>query len=165
MSDDSDKTVFKPMPGGLGGRSGVGQGANDRTSARPLPGGRPTAQAYSGGSGSPFPGGSAPQQNHNLAGNPQGVVSRTQNAAPGRADANFFRNVSGLNTLVNAASSLIGVIEKTRQSMSHPDVGGLHQRLTTEIRAFDAQVRASGVKPEIALAARYVLCSALDETI
>lgn len=153
MSNDSDKTVFKPMPGGTG-RANPHVGS-DSTAMRPTPGGRGARSTPSGArdSTAPFQGAQA------------GVVSRGGPSASNRGDSSFFRNISGLNPLVNAASSLIAVIEKTRQSMSHPDIGGLHQRLTSEIRSFDAQVRALGVKPEIALAARYIVCSALDETV
>lgn len=152
MSDDSDKTVFKPNPGGFG----RGNAQGDQTAARPMPGGRNSGPGYSasgnhsGDTTNPLPSGVAPRR-------PPGPQQGNNNT--------FFRNVSGLNPLVNAASSLIAVIEKTRQSMTHPDIGGLHQRLTSEIRAFDARMPSLGVKPEIALAARYVLCSVLDETV
>src|SRR5690606_38681529 len=63
------------------------------------------------------------------------------------------------------AATLIAVFEKTRQSMSHPDVGGLHQRLTNEVRAFESRLREMGMRQETVLAARYVLCSALDEAV
>ena len=49
--------------------------------------------------------------------------------------------------------------------MSHPNIGGLHNRLTSEIRVFDSKIRDLGVKPEVAMSARYMLCSMLDETV
>lgn len=135
MSDDSDKTVFKTA--GSGG------------SMRPMPGGRGAA---------PQPGGAtrpAPMANAQAA-----------TMAPAvDVDSVFFRTTQGLNPLVNSASALITVFEKTRQSTSHPDIGGLHKRLVSEIRLFDNRLRDLGIKPEIALSARYVLCSVLDETV
>lgn len=139
-SDDSDKTVFKqPVPGG------------DRTVMRPSPGGRtssnqPTAPV---GGGIPQPGRSAPQ-------------TRAPQHDTGAA---YFRTDRGLNPLVNAASTLIAVYEKTRQSLQHPDVGGLHQRLVNEIKAFEARARDQGIRQEIILSSRYLMCSVLDEAV
>lgn len=79
-------------------------------------------------------------------------------------DAAFRTNV-GLNPLVNAASTLIAVFERTRQSMSHPDVGGLHQRLVHEVRNFETQAREEGIRQEVILSARYLLCAILDEAV
>ena len=81
------------------------------------------------------------------------------------AGAAYFRTDQGLNPLVNAASTLIAVFEKTRQSLSHPDVGGLHQRLVNEIKAFEARIRDQGVRQEVILSARYLMCSVLDEAV
>lgn len=134
--NDSDKTVFKqPTPGG------------DRTSMRPTPGGRSPAQP-SPSHGNPPPAGRVPP--------------RVPVVDPG---AGSFRTDDGLNPLVNAASTLIAVFEKTRSSANHPDVGGLYQRLIAEIRAFEERARNQGIKPEILLSARYLLCSVLDEAV
>ncbi len=76
-----------------------------------------------------------------------------------------FKVARGLNPLINAAASLIAVFEKTRSSMTHSDIGGLHQRLVSEIRNFENKLREQGVAPEITLSARYVMCSVLDETV
>ncbi|MGQ9424411.1 type IVB secretion system protein IcmH/DotU [Gilvimarinus sp. F26214L] len=134
--DDSDQTVFKqPMPGG------------DRTVMRPRPGrsGRGSPEGYS-----------APEP-----GRPAGAAH-----APPPIDTPLaFDAGEGLNPLVNAASTLIAVFERTRQSMSHPDVGGLHQRLVQEVRNFEAQAREQGIRQEIILSARYLLCTILDEAV
>lgn len=135
-SDDSDRTVFKqPTPGG------------DRTVLKPMPGRRGAQPAE--------PRQAPPAQPRHGASGPPRVDS----------EAAYFRTASGLNPLVNTAATLIAVFEKTRQSMSHPDVAGLHQRLTNEIRAFESRLREMGVRQETVLAARYVLCSALDEAV
>ncbi|MFT5083872.1 MAG: type VI secretion system protein ImpK [Lentisphaeria bacterium] len=141
-SDDSDRTVFKPAI----------SGSPDHTLMRPMPGGRNFGDS-----------GNTLQQPAPLA----GVVPRNaQRQAPAMdSQASYFRIASGLNPLVDAASPLIAVFEKTRKSMSHPNVGGLHQRLTSEIRIFETRVREMGVAPEIALSTRYLLCSALDEAV
>ncbi|MCW8876468.1 MAG: type IVB secretion system protein IcmH/DotU [Kangiellaceae bacterium] len=87
-------------------------------------------------------------------------------AAPrAQTEDSHFRTSKGLNPLVNAASTLIAVIEKTRNTASHPDVAGLHQRLGSEIKAFQTRVQEIGIKSEICLASRYLLCSAVDEMV
>ncbi len=114
----------------------------DRTIVRPTPGRR-------GASPSSRP--------------PQQPVQQPVSAPMGQPAS--FKTAQGLNPLVNAAATLIAVFEKTRNTASHADVGGLYQRLSNEIKAFQSQVQELGIKPEIALSARYVLCSALDEAV
>ncbi len=80
-------------------------------------------------------------------------------------EAAYFRVETGLNPLVSAATTLLAVFEKTRHSLSHPDVGGLHQRLVNEIRMFESRLNEMGTPKEIVLASRYLLCSVLDEAI
>lgn len=147
-SDESDKTVFQSAARGTGAPP-------DSTIMRPTPGYRGAPQA-----GRPYPGGqqqSGAQQQANQGARPY--------AGAGDQEAAYFRVSYGLNPIVNAASALIAVFEKTRSSMSHPDIGGLHQRLTSEIRNFESRLRDLGCAPEIVLAARYVMCSVLDETV
>ncbi|MBL1262035.1 MAG: type IVB secretion system protein IcmH/DotU [Thiotrichaceae bacterium] len=141
-SDDSDnqnKTVFKQP---------VNRG--DGTIVRPMPGGR-AASGYAtpqpaGANPAPMPSNYTRQANIDIASKP-------------------FKNTYGLNKLVNAASVLIAVFCKTRTSLSHPDVAALHQQLAREIRAFDDNMREAGVKHEIQLAARYLICTILDEAV
>ena len=45
------------------------------------------------------------------------------------------------------------------------DVAGLRRHALDEIRRFEEQARASGVRSEIVLAARYTLCAGLDEAV
>jgi type VI secretion system protein ImpK len=145
MSSDDEKTVF---------RQPAAPGDGDRTVIRPKPGGR--------GAGAPPP--QAPVT-------PQQPMQSPAQQAPAYAppvmdtQAAYFRITQGLNPLVNAASTLIAVFEKTRHTMSHADVGGLHQRLVNEIKNFEQRAREQGIKPEIVLSARYVLCTALDEAV
>ncbi len=102
-----------------------------------------------------------------VAQQPAAPTYQTQQPAPvaqGVASA-YFSTASGLNPLVNAASTLIAVFEKTRSSLSHPDVGGLHNRLVNEIKTFENTAKETGIKPEIVLSARYALCTSLDEAV
>lgn len=143
MSDDNDRTVFRqPTPGG------------DRTSMRPTPGRRSGATEV----GRTRPGGGAAVET------PSPVAAQ---AMGGRASYEQvrFNTALGLNPLVNAAATLIAVFEKTRHTVRHPDVAGLHKRLVNEIRNFEQKAKDMNIKPEMILAARYLLCSALDEAV
>jgi len=154
-SDDSDKTVFRqPSVDG------------DRTVIRPMPGGRGGAQQPPS---QPTPPAQQPMQQP-VQQAPQSPPAYQQQqpvqaqAPAGSANA-YFNTTSGLNPLVNAASTLIAVFEKTRVSVSHPDVGGLHQRMVNELKNFENTAKQTGIKPEVVLSARYAMCVALDEAV
>lgn len=149
-SDDSDKTVFQqPMPGG------------DRTVILPKPGGRGGMQAPRPGAAQVSPQASVPPMQTAPMGNRPPPMQAPQMES-GSAQ---FRTGKGLNRLVNSASILLAVFEKTRGSSQHPDVGGLHKRLINEIRSFEAQLRDQGYKQETILSARYFICTVLDEAV
>lgn len=152
MSDENDKTLFKqPMPGG------------DRTSLRPAPGRRTGNTEF----GRPRPGAApAGADRPGYAGGGQAAPA-PGGYAGGRAGYEMakFSTMYGLNPLVNSASTLIAVFEKTRGAARHPDVASLHKRVVNEMRQFEQNAKESGVKPEILLAARYLLCSAIDEAV
>ena len=151
-SDDSDKTVFRqPSVDG------------DRTVIRPMPGGRGGAQQPPAQPQQPMQ--QPPQQQVPQSPPAYQQQQPAQAQAPTGAANAYFSTSSGLNPLVNAASTLIAVFEKTRASVSHPDVGGLHQRMVNEIKNFENTAKQTGVKPEIVLASRYAMCVALDEAV
>ncbi len=143
MSSDDfnpDKTVFRQP-----------SVTSDRTVIKPVPGGRRPAAA------TPRPASMPPAQQQ-----PQPAM---QSAARVDTEAAYFRTTRGLNPLVNAASVLLAVFEKTKQAVSHPDIGGLHQRLVNEIKSFEIRAKEQGIPSEIVLSARYILCTMLDEAV
>ena len=71
----------------------------------------------------------------------------------------------GLNPLVRAATPLLLMTAQVREAMASVDVAGLRRTALDEIHQFEEQARASGVANEVVLAARYVLCAALDEAV
>ena len=71
----------------------------------------------------------------------------------------------GLNPLVQAASPLLLRIGQMRSAPASLDVPSLRRAAMEEIRRFEERARASGVRNEIVLAARYVLCAGLDEAV
>ncbi len=71
----------------------------------------------------------------------------------------------GLNPLVRAANPLLDLVVPLRALTSVPDLESLRQRLIQAVQAFEAQARASQVDVETVAAARYALCTLVDETI
>ena len=71
----------------------------------------------------------------------------------------------GVNPLVMAANPLFTLINKLRATSNYSDLAYLQQQLTHEIRAFESQAQDSEHRPETILAARYLLCALIDDTI
>lgn len=71
----------------------------------------------------------------------------------------------GLNPLVRAASPLLLLVGQVRAATSPGDTQGLRAHALDEIHRFEEHARAEGVANEVVLAARYVLCAALDEAV
>ena len=70
---------------------------------------------------------------------------------------------SGLNPLVAAANPLLNVIPPLRASMEHPNPSALRESLARGIREFEARARTVGIPTEKIIAARYALCTLIDE--
>jgi type VI secretion system protein ImpK len=71
----------------------------------------------------------------------------------------------GLNPLVRAASPLLLLAGQLRGALSAMDVSDLRRQTLVEMRQFESEARALGVPNETVIAARYVLCAALDEAV
>jgi type VI secretion system protein ImpK len=147
-TDNADKTVFRQARSDRNSRI-------DATVIRPTPGRRNTNPQAPAQQESPRHEYTTASGQHN-----QASAAPYQDFVAGK-----FTTQRGLNPLVNAASTLLAVFYKTRQSVSHPNVGGLHQQLVTTIRNFEINAKSQNIKPEIILSARYVLCAALDEAV
>jgi type VI secretion system protein ImpK len=70
---------------------------------------------------------------------------------------------SGLNPLVALANPLLAVIPQIRATSHQADPAALKERLSRALRDFDAKGRSAGIEQQRLLAARYILCTALDE--
>ena len=129
--DNQDKTVF---------RQPINRG--DGTVVRPMPGGR---AAHSQGA----PAMQQPPYQQQPIYQPQPAQPAPTFREPVRQiPAASFSSASGLNPIVNAASTLLAVFSKTREALTHPNVGALHQQLDREIKVFDSNARAAGVKED-----------------
>jgi type VI secretion system protein ImpK len=85
-------------------------------------------------------------------------------AAPIGASARALIGI-GLNPLVRAATPVLLMTAHIREAMTAVDVAGLRRSALDEIHQFEEQARAARVSNEVVLAARYVLCAALDEAV
>ena len=125
--------------------------------------------------------------NHDPFGRPEGTVIRPQPGAGRRAPADASRSRVvpaasptpaepipaelrahlgvGLNPLVRAASPLLLLAGQLRSAVSPMDVSDLRRQALGEIRQFEGEARGLGVPNETLIAARYVLCAALDEAV
>lgn len=70
---------------------------------------------------------------------------------------------SGLNPLVATANRLLALVPQIRRTYQLADPAALRESIAAEIREFEATARQRGIAPERILAARYVLCTVLDE--
>jgi type VI secretion system protein ImpK len=85
-------------------------------------------------------------------------------AAPASAAARALIGI-GLNPLVRAATPLLLMTAQAREAAMSVDVAGLRRLALDEIHQFEEQARGARVPNEVVLAARYVLCAALDEAV
>jgi type VI secretion system protein ImpK len=92
------------------------------------------------------------------------TTSRVVEAEPLSVSERAFLGV-GLNPLVQAASPLLLLTGQIRGTTSTLQVAALRRHALDEIRNFEEQAHAGGVRNEIVLAARYVLCAGLDEAV
>ena len=128
---------------------------SDRTVIKPS-GGRGVRPA--GGAGGPAQGG-APGTS------PQGGAAPRMEAGGKEAPLALDALMSAsLNPLVSAASPLLSTAPRIRAMVQHPNPAGLKDALADGVRKFEAQARAEGLPNEQVIAARYILCTLLDES-
>jgi type VI secretion system protein ImpK len=72
---------------------------------------------------------------------------------------------SGLNPLVRAANPLLELALPLRHRAAMTDIEVLRAELVRMMRAFESEARASGADTEKLAAARYCLCTYIDEAI
>lgn len=84
-------------------------------------------------------------------------------AARQGAGVELQRRVAGINPLLGAANVLLALVPQLRATTSHPDPAGLHRQLLARVKEFETAAQASGVPQQKVIAARYVLCTFIDE--
>jgi type VI secretion system protein ImpK len=88
----------------------------------------------------------------------------TMPSAPG-ADvmADIAAVDSGMNPLLALANRLLAVVPQIRTTSHLSDPAALKDSLAQGVRDFEARARQQGIAPERVMAARYILCTLLDE--
>lgn len=115
----------------------------DKTIMIPSPGGRtpPTAQSSNSWQSNP----------HSSLGNFANMAEPTE--------------IAGLNPLITAANPLLNSVSQLRMTLQHPSPSGLRDSLIQRIKTFESHAKLNGISSEKVVAARYALCTLLDETI
>lgn len=116
----------------------------------------------------PTPGGKRPAPAAAHQPSLQQQQAMAEHAANWRASGNtgvVALHGAGLNPLVRAANAMLDLVVPLRFVTTPPDMDLLRERLTQEMRAFEAAAKASHADSETVAAARYALCTFLDETI
>jgi type VI secretion system protein ImpK len=121
----------------------------DRTVLRPTPGGRRRDADVRRAPPAAAP--AAPVQHAAAPIEPAALLAGSDGATP--------------NPLTGAAASLLALASKLRTAVSHPDSSELFRHLAEEIKRFENAAHAAGASPEVVLAARYALCTLLDEVV
>jgi type VI secretion system protein ImpK len=127
---------------------------NDATVLRPRPGRRPGAPQP------PPPGAGAPSGSQPL---PPPPPPRYASTAGGPSVGEFIS--SGRNPLIQAAVPLLVLAGRLRGQIANADVESVRRQCVQEVRAFEDRVRQANVPSEDVLAARYALCTAIDEAV
>lgn len=70
-----------------------------------------------------------------------------------------------LNPLVSAASALLGLMAQVRHTAQHPNPGALRATLIQSVQDFETAARRGAATNEKLIAARYILCTAVDEAV
>ena len=73
-------------------------------------------------------------------------------------------NIS-LNPLVAAASNLLSEVVRLKHSFESEDLHALHRNLSSAIKLFEHRALHEGAESSQVMAARYVLCTVVDEAV
>lgn len=95
---------------------------------------------------------------------PAPPVQPASSAAAPRMEMSGAVLVGGLNSLIAAANPLLDLVPQLRSTLQHADPSGLRDYLAQHIKTFEGRAKAAGIAPEKVIAARYALCTLLDET-
>lgn len=72
--------------------------------------------------------------------------------------------LSGSNPILAVANPILNMIYQVRTLVHNPDPSQLRNYLIDEIKKFEARAKAEAILPEHITAARYCLCTVIDET-
>ena len=90
-------------------------------------------------------------------------ATMARGAAPQPQAAGDAPTAAGLNPLLQQAAPLLMAATRLRTTAQHPNPAALRAALADTVRKFEANARAAGVPNEQVIAARYVLCTFVDQ--
>ncbi|MGH8763555.1 MAG: DotU family type VI secretion system protein [Nitrosospira sp.] len=96
-------------------------------------------------------------------GQPANNRHTTDSSSSGVKEIDQLSAAAGLNPLIAAANPLLNIVPQLRATLQHPDPSGLRDFIAQNIKAFESRAKAAGVTSEKVIAARYALCTLLDE--
>jgi type VI secretion system protein ImpK len=134
---EADRTVIKPSAGRAGAKAGA-----PAASAAPAATSATHAPQPAGPTGMGRPGGAQ-------------LLEAALPELPAHAS---------LNPLVQVAAPLLSAAPRLRATVRHPNPAALRATLVEAVQRFEAQARAQGLPNEQVVAARYILCTLLDES-
>lgn len=143
---DPEHTIVKPNPSSR-------LHASTRSSTE-------THAAGGGAGGSKPPGGSDPYDNFSDF---DGIGRREPALASNLDFDDLFRAGGALNPLVAACAPLLQAAAQLRFCTRCPEPAALRDTLARAVHRFESEARARGIGHEAALAARYIVCTLIDE--
>lgn len=144
----SDATILRPRPGARRPSPTPAAGAAAPGGAPPPPAHyQPPAPGYQ-----PAP----PMPRHTSGGTPP--------ATGGSPGFNEFL-LTGINPLVQSAIPLLMLAGRLRGQVAQADVEALRRQTIQEVRSFEERARQAGIAAEDTMAARYALCTVIDEAV
>jgi type VI secretion system protein ImpK len=136
---------------------------SDATILRPRPGARRPSPAPAGGPAPAAPP-PAPPSYQPTPPLPRHASAPAPSAPTGAPGFNEFL-LTGINPLVQAAIPLLVLAGRLRGQVAQADVEALRRQTIQEVRSFEDRARQAGVPAEDTMAARYALCTAIDEAV
>jgi type VI secretion system protein ImpK len=136
---------------------------SDATILRPRPGRRPGAPGAPAAQTAPASSGSAPARGAPPQGTPRPPPPDPSASGPAPGVAEFIS--SGRNPLLQAAGPLLVLAGRLRGQIANADVESLRRQCVQEVRDFEDRCRRASVPDADVLAARYALCTVLDEAV
>ncbi|SDT88501.1 DotU family type VI secretion system protein [Halopseudomonas salegens] len=96
--------------------------------------------------------------------NPGGSEPRQADTPAAFQFADEFQIHSGSNRLIAAANPLLNLIYQIRTLVHNSEPEKLRDYLVKEIKSFESRAKSQGIARDDVMAARYCLCTVLDET-
>jgi type VI secretion system protein ImpK len=149
-----DATILRPRPG-AGRRPGPAVGAGQA----PPSGGQASAP-----SAAPWPAADGQASGSSAAPWSGGAPAAAPPPVASFIPLSDFSQAS-TNPLVQAAVPLLVLAGRLRGQIANADIESLRRQAIQEMRSFEDRARRADVPPEDVLAARYALCTVLDEAV